>query len=187
MTRFERPGRDESCEKFARLWFDGLTRFHRIDNAAVWEFNESHVRAFLRSKLEKGMPTWKRIKIVEGLIWYRNRVRKSTMPRLEPLRAKLQEVLVKEKHSEEDGPMEDVVGKIDPREPDVIQEMRRALRLKLFPACHRSLPRRLTRAFPSHTANIPPSSASSPATKTRRSPRLRLTGRRSRRNPAPKS
>ncbi len=96
MTRFERPGREESCEKYARLWFDGLTKFHRIDNAAVW---------------------------------YRNRVRKSTVPRLESLRAKLQEVLVKEKHSEEDELMDDVVGKIDPREPDVIQEMRRALRL----------------------------------------------------------
>ena len=56
-------------------------------------------------------------KIVEGLIWYRNRVRKSTMPRLESLRAKLQELLVKEKHSEEDEPMDGVVGKIDPREP----------------------------------------------------------------------
>jgi len=75
MTGFEKPRRGESREKHARLWFDVLSRFHRIKNAAVWEFDEFQVRAFLRSKLEKGMPTWKRIKIVEGLIWYRNRVR----------------------------------------------------------------------------------------------------------------
>ena len=36
------------------------------------------------------MPTWKRIKIVEGLIWYRNHMRKTTS-RLEPPQAKLQE------------------------------------------------------------------------------------------------
>jgi len=94
MTGFEKPGREESREKYARLWFDGLSRFHRVDNAAVWEFDEFHGRAFLRTKLEKGIPTWKRIKIVEGLIWYRNRVRKSTTPRLEPLWAKVCEVLV---------------------------------------------------------------------------------------------
>ena len=133
MNRFERPGSQESREKYARLWFDCLAKFHRIENAAVWEFDEFHVRAFLRSRLEKGMPTWKRIKIVEGLIWYRNRVRKSTTPRLESVRAKLQEVLVAEKHKEDDEPIEGVVGKIDPREPDVIQEMRRALRVAGHP------------------------------------------------------
>jgi len=74
MTGVEKPGREESREKYARLWFDGLAKFHRIENAAVLEIDEFQVRAFLRSKLEKGMPTWKRIKIVEGLIWYRNRV-----------------------------------------------------------------------------------------------------------------
>jgi len=66
MTRFERPGSQESREKYARLWFYGLAKFHRIENAAVWEFDEFHVRAFLCSKLEKGMPTWKRIKRCEG-------------------------------------------------------------------------------------------------------------------------
>jgi len=35
-----KPGREESREKYARLWFDGLAKFHRIENAAVWEFDE---------------------------------------------------------------------------------------------------------------------------------------------------
>jgi len=64
MTGFEKPGREESHEKYARLWFDGLSGFHRIENAAVWELDEFYVRAFLRSKLEKGMFTWKLSKIV---------------------------------------------------------------------------------------------------------------------------
>ena len=57
-------------------------------------------------------------------------MRKSTTPRLELLRAKLQEVLVKEKHSKADEPIVGVVEIIDPREPDVIQEMRRAQRYR---------------------------------------------------------
>ena len=48
MTGFEKPGREESREKYARFWFDGLAKFHRIENAAVWEFDEFQVRAFLR-------------------------------------------------------------------------------------------------------------------------------------------
>jgi len=103
VTGFEKPGREESREKYAWLWFDGFSRFHRNEKAAEWEFDEFHVRAFLPSKLEKGTPTWKRIKIVEGLIWYRNHLRKSTTPRLESLRAKLQELLVKDEKDPESG------------------------------------------------------------------------------------
>ena len=44
MTRFERPEHEESCENFARLWFDGLTRFHRIDNAAFDLVSESRAK-----------------------------------------------------------------------------------------------------------------------------------------------
>jgi len=80
MTGFEKPRREESREKYARFWFDGLSRFHRIENAAVWEFDEAHVRASLRSKLEKGMPTRKRIKSVEDLIWYSIMARRRRAP-----------------------------------------------------------------------------------------------------------
>ena len=55
-----------------------------------WEFDSKHVLAFLRNKRAKKMPTWKRLKIVHGLIWYRNHVRCSRTPRLEHLRTKLQ-------------------------------------------------------------------------------------------------
>ena len=53
MTGFEKPRREESREKYARFWFDGLSRFHRIENAAVWEFDEFQVRAFFAFKAGK--------------------------------------------------------------------------------------------------------------------------------------
>ncbi len=117
-------------DEWAAFWFTALAQFHQVGKAADWQFDERHVIAFLRAKLKANMPAWKRLKIVEGLIRYRNRVRRSMEPRLEPIRAKLQELMIAEKHSGDTESMEDVVGKINPREPDVIQQLRRMLRLR---------------------------------------------------------
>ena len=71
MAANQNSDRDANEEKYARLWFAGLVKFHNIKDAANWEFDEKHVISFLREKLAAKMLTWKRFKIVEGLIWYR--------------------------------------------------------------------------------------------------------------------
>jgi len=109
-------------DEWAAFWFAALAQFHQVGKAADWQFDERHVISFLRAKLKANVPAWKRLKIVEGLIRYRNRVRRSMEPRLEPIRAKLQELMIAEKNSGDAESMEDVVGKINPREPDVIQQ-----------------------------------------------------------------
>ena len=121
----------DNDEKYAHLWFASFCKFHKIpDNESQqWDFDNEHVKTFLRDKREKKMPTWKRLKIVHGLIWYRNHVRRSRTPRLEDLRAILQEALIDENFNQQDRTIEEAVGKIDPKESDVIQAMRRALRL----------------------------------------------------------
>ena len=129
MVFVESLGQQETAEKFAHLWFAGMAKFHRVKDPSSWDFDEQHVIAFLRSKLSTKMPTWKRLKIIEGVIWYRNHVRKSATPRLEPIRTKLREMIAQERQSQDEEPIEDVVGKINPREPDVIQVLRRTLRL----------------------------------------------------------
>lgn len=116
-------------EKYAHLWFQKLAAFHRIQDPTLWNFDESHVIAFLRSKLRAKVPAWKRLQIVKGLIWYRNHVRKSAVPRLEPIRTKLQEIVIAEKFPPDSRSMEEVVGRISSREPDVLQELRRRMRL----------------------------------------------------------
>jgi len=119
-----------STEFYARQWFASMAKFHRVNNPAAWEFTEEDLIAFLRFKLKQNMPTWKRLKVVEGVIWYRNNVRKSCTPRLEIVRAKLQEMVAKENEQKGEVTIDDVVGKINPNEPDVIQELRRKLRLQ---------------------------------------------------------
>lgn len=65
------------------------------------------------------MPTWERLKIVEGLIGYRNHVRLTTTPPLEPIRTVLRDLVARERNDQAETPITEVVGRIDPREPDV--------------------------------------------------------------------
>ena len=95
--------RNATTEKWARIWFEKLARFHRIadpdhwiadpDHCVVdpdhWRFDEEHVVSFLIDRKKTGVPTWKRIKIIEGLIQYRNKHARSSAPKRETLRSKL--------------------------------------------------------------------------------------------------
>lgn len=118
----------KSSEDWARIWFAKLARFHNIKNREQWEFTAEEVIAFLRARLAAGTPAWKRLMIVKSLITYRNRFLRSATPKLEFIRSKLEQISAEEK-SRKGGPsIEEQVGKIDPREPDVIQEFRRTLR-----------------------------------------------------------
>lgn len=119
-------------ERYARQSFSSLANFHKIQDQDKenWQFSEADVIAFLKSKVEQNMPTWKRLGIVHNLIWFRNNVRKSAEPTLENVRRGLQDRLVGERLKEDGVPIDDVVGKINPREPDVIQQLRRQARLQ---------------------------------------------------------
>ena len=117
-------------EQYARYWFTALANYHCIIKRDSWHFDEADVIAFLKSKVKENMPAWKRLAIVKGLIWYRNNVLKSQQPSLEMVRLKLQERIVQEQLEKDGSPIEEVVGKINPREPDVIQELRRKARMQ---------------------------------------------------------
>jgi len=117
-------------DDWGQIWFEKLARFHQVQQPLRWEFTEQDVIKFLRSKLKAGVPAWKRLRIVEGLISYRNRVRQSQTPRLEPIRQKLQEIVLRERYRDDAETIEEVAGRIDPREPDIIQQLRRTMRLQ---------------------------------------------------------
>lgn len=119
----------DKSEYYARQWYASLANYHCIMNRESWQFCEEDVIAFLKMKVGQNMPTWQRLGIVNSLIWYRNNVRKTDQPSLERVRAALQERVAHERLSRDEVPIEDVVGKINPREPDVIQQFRRQLRL----------------------------------------------------------
>ena len=82
---------------WARYWFAQLARHHRVHDPAKWCFTEEHVITFLRARLKAGVPSWKRVLIVKGLIDYRNKLLRSKYPKLEHIRAKLQQIAADDK------------------------------------------------------------------------------------------
>ena len=116
---------------WARYWFTQLARYHRVNDPQRWKFTEQDVIAFLRSKLKQGMPAWKRLMVVKGLILYRDKFLRSNEPRLGHVRTKLRQLASQDNERQSDrASIEESVGRIDPREPDIIQQMRRTLRVQ---------------------------------------------------------
>ena len=73
---------------WARYWFAQLARHHRVRDPAQWSFTEERVIAFLRARLKAGVPSWKRVLIVKGLIDYRNKFLRSKYPKLKHIPGK---------------------------------------------------------------------------------------------------
>ena len=127
----------EERDKWAKIWFEKLSRFHGRKPQATWEFTADDVIAFLRDHLRRKSPAWKRLKIIQSLICYRRYVQASTFDDLRFIQIKLEELTraekIKNARLQESGEetteeIEDVIGHIDPSEPDVIQNLRRTIR-----------------------------------------------------------
>lgn len=130
MTTKEFAKNQNKTEQYARHWFTALANYHCVMKRDAWRFDEADVIAFLKSKVKEKFPTWKRLAIVKSLIWYRDNILKSNQPSLDMVRPKLQERIIQERMEKVGSPIDDVVGKINPREPDVIRELRRTARLQ---------------------------------------------------------
>lgn len=124
----------ENRDKWAKIWFEKLCVFHERKPTPTWEFTKRDVLAFLRDHLQRKTPTWKRLKIIESLMCYRKYVQNLDCDELKILQGKLEETLRAERHEDlkNAGAEEitDEIGYIDPREPDVIQSLRRTIRGK---------------------------------------------------------
>ena len=130
MAFFERSARTERELKWARIWFNQFARFHQHCGESDWAFSAEEVIAFSRFHLKNGMPAWKRLKMVQALMNFRRQIQKRPTDDLVPIHSKLQEIVARERAKESGAEsIEEVVGKINPREPDVIQQYRRKLRL----------------------------------------------------------
>ncbi len=126
---FIKPGQTEQEIKWAKIWFKQLSQFHQRDARQDWEFGAEDVIAFLRSKRDAGMPAWKRLKVIRGLMFYRRLVVQKPDDDLVPLHEKMEQIILIERAR--DGgydTIEEAVGKINPNESDAIQAFRRALR-----------------------------------------------------------
>ena len=133
MALFVRSDRQENEQKWAHIWFKQLAVFHKRRVEPSWKFTANDVIAFSRHKRDNGMPGWKCQRMVDGLMAYRRFVQKVTADDLQPISRKLVEVAALER-ARADGvkdieDIEEIAGKINPRESDIIQQLRRKLRL----------------------------------------------------------
>lgn len=93
------------------------------------QFTADDVIAYLRSKRDAGVPAWKRMKVIRGLMVYRQLVMQQPFDDLLPLKSKMEEIILLERARDQGmATIDEAVGKIDPREPEAIQAFRRALR-----------------------------------------------------------
>ena len=131
-TKFQGPtarSKRKTREEWAEIWFHKLADFHGVKDRKGWRFTRGDVIGYLRFRRDQGVPAKKRRMIVQGLITYRNVFLRSNAPKLEDIRTKLAEIAVRESAEQLDGDLiEEVVEKINQREPDVIREMRCHLR-----------------------------------------------------------
>ncbi|MEM8671491.1 MAG: integron integrase [Planctomycetota bacterium] len=143
---FIKAGQAEQDLKWAKIWFRKLADFTFRQQQAIgqdsqsdpqrfavplqeWEFTADDAIAFLRSKRDAGIPAWKRMKIIRGLIIYRRIITQKPVDDLVPLMKKMEEIIRLERARDEGyHSIEESVGKINPNESDAVQAFRRALR-----------------------------------------------------------
>src|SRR6056297_2030345 len=94
---FIKPGQTEQEIKWAKIWFKQLSQFHQRDARQDWEFGAEDVIAFLRSKRDAGMPAWKRLKVIRGLMFYRRLVLQKLDDDLVPLHEKMEQIILIER------------------------------------------------------------------------------------------
>ena len=122
----------ESRDKWAKVWFEKLCRFHKRKPQPTWEFTADDAISFLRDHMRRKTPAWKRLKIIESLMCYRRYVQATGCGDLKPIQTKLEEIARAEKVKALQGTATeeilDEVGHINPNEPDIIQNLRRTIR-----------------------------------------------------------
>ena len=126
---FLKSSKAEQDLKWAKIWFGKLCLFHNRPQRQDWEFSSDEVISFLRSKRDAGVPAWKRMKVIHGLLVYRRFVQHLPIDHLLPIKEKMSEIILIERARDNDyDTIEEVVGYIDPNECDAIAEFRRRLR-----------------------------------------------------------
>ena len=128
VERYRKPTSRETQLKWARIWVAQLDLFHRRKPDQQRTFSADDVIAFLRQKRDAGVPAWKRMKVIEGLITFRRSVQDRPHDDLAKLRETMQGVIDAENQRKRGPEIEEARRSIDPNEPDVLREFRVAMR-----------------------------------------------------------
>ena len=97
---------------------------------------QEEVISFLQSLLKSKTPAWQRLQAVRAIEAYRDLVLQTAVPSLTPIRQKLSQMADQERAtgvgSGRPGVQDErqLIGRIDPAEPAIVQQMRRELRVR---------------------------------------------------------
>ncbi len=121
MSRFfSKLSRIEQDLKWAKIWFGKLAEFHQVARQPDWHFTSDGVIAFLRSRRDAGIPAWKRMKIIEGLIAYCRCVQDREPWFLRPLQSRMEEIiLIERRQGNRTEQIDASLSQLDPRESEL--------------------------------------------------------------------
>lgn len=122
-----------------REWFPRWIRRYASDVEAVegrLSVSPDEVIRFLRSPLKNQVPAWQRLQAVRAIEAYRDLVLQSKLPPLEEIRQTLSRLADQERAAGQGAGQPSVqderhlIGRIDPNEPELIQRMRKEMRVR---------------------------------------------------------
>ena len=121
----------ENDRKWFPRWIRRYASSVRVPNGEDLPVTEKDVIKFSQSLLQSGTPAWQRLQAVRAAEAYRNLVLQTDIPPLSKIRQTLSRLADQEKAGLPGIRDErQLIGRIDPNEPVIIQEMRKELRLR---------------------------------------------------------
>jgi len=125
-------------------WMEAYARsVHQVDAARIGISRERLI-SLLRRMRDSGKPAWVRLQVVRAAEFYQKAVLQSSVPDLSDVRLTLEERARKERAAERRfglnsghagaDPVDDrmLIGRIDPREPPLLQEIRTLMRIRHY-------------------------------------------------------
>lgn len=116
-------------------WLASYASLHRCEAVDAIPLDRDKVVVFLRDLRDRGKAAWQRLQAVRAFEFYRDHVLKTEGPDFCDIRQKLAEIAAREGTNTRpptDSVSQRAVGVLDPNEPDVLQAMRRQLRLEHY-------------------------------------------------------
>lgn len=121
--------RPRDSKNWEAYWLQEFRRFHRVNNSEALPTDPKSVTEFLIDIRQQGKPAWQRLQILRYIIDYSKNLLHLDTRDLEAMATKLQSLVRREKHDDIQN-INDRAGFISPNEPQIVQQLRRCMRVE---------------------------------------------------------
>lgn len=137
VRRFEQvvrsTGLAKNDVKWLPIWLAKFARFHGCGETEVLDVDRERSVAFLRSLKKNGSAAWQRLQAVRALQHYELHVLGRAESELREVRITLADLAAREKRGAAGAEPEEVLARrIDPSEPEILQDVRKRLRVQHY-------------------------------------------------------